>query len=152
MLRHAIEDDMPRILEIEQATISPPWTHGGLLREINNTDAYFILATENIPREEYVEELILGFIIMRRVANVGELFQIAVDEEHRRRGIADDLMDASLAWARYFEVTSIYLEVRKSNDSAIKLYKKHGFKKLGKRKGYYTEPVEDALVMVLNLE
>ena len=141
-IRFALEDDISRILEIENASISPPWTHGGLLGEIYNEESFFALAVEN--------DITLGFIILRRIADdESELLQIAVDPAHRRKGAADMLLNAVLDWAKDQGINSVFLEVRKSNLPAIALYKKHGFTITGLRKDYYTGPVEDALTMTL---
>jgi len=143
-LKSANEDDIERILEIERDSISPPWTHGALLGEIYRDDAFFAVAAEGGD--------IIGFIILRGIADEGELFQIAVDKDARRRGAADMLMDAALDWARKNALRTIYLEVRKSNEAAIALYTKHGFKQTGRRKDYFTDPVEDATLMEKSLE
>ena len=146
MIRIATEDDMPRILEIEREAISPPWTHGGLLSEIYNEDSFFAVwdaQTATAPQ-------ILGFVILRRAADEGELFQIAVEAAHRRSGVADALMEAALDWARGCGISKTFLEVRKSNAAAISLYAKHGFKEMSLRKEYYDEPVEDAVIFVRN--
>ena len=160
MIRMATEDDIPRILEIERDAISPPWPHGALLSEIYSDDSYFAVwdagtvPASNSPLGRGGSEAdgvvfpVLGFIILRRVADEGELFQIAIDAPHRRQGIADRLMAASLDWAGINNINSIYLEVRKSNEAAITLYTKHEFKQAGLRKEYFTDPVEDAIIMV----
>jgi len=139
MIREAAESDIQRILEIERAAISPPWTHGGLLSEIYNDDSLFALATQG--------DAVIGFIILRRTADEGELLQIAVDAAHRHSGAADKLMGAAMCWARDHWISSVYLEVRESNDAAIALYAKHGFEKVGQRREYYTEPAEGAVIM-----
>jgi len=138
MIRAATEDDIGRVLEIEREAISPPWTHGSLLNEIYNGDSFFALAGS---------EPITGFLILRRIADEGELFQVAVDKTARRRGVASALMEAAFFWARETGLHSIFLEVRKSNEAAIGLYKKFGFLPVGERKNYYADPVEDAVVM-----
>ena len=154
-MRAAAEEDMPRILEIERESISPPWTHGGLLSEILSDDSFFELAErgDSFELEDGSRvpplQTILGFVILRRIADEGELLQIAVDSEYRRRGIADTLIESALGWAHDCGISKIYLEVRKSNNAAIKLYKKHGFKRAGIRKDYYIEPIEDAVVMAV---
>ena len=137
--RVATEEDMPRILEIERDAISPPWSHGGLLSEIYKDDSFFALAVEN--------DMILGFIIMRHMDEDSELLQVAVDSAYRRRGIADLLMESALFWACDCGVGIVYLEVRKSNEAAIMLYEKHGFIQSGCRKEYFTDPLEDAIIM-----
>ena len=91
---------------------------------------------------------LLGFMILRRMGDDGELLQIAVKKSARRLGIGDILMDAADGYAEENTLNSVFLEVRKSNDAAIALYRKHGFKLVRVRKNYYTEPAEDAEVMV----
>ena len=155
MIREATEEDIPRVLEIEREAISPPWTHGALLSEMYSTATYFAVVPfaheGSSPQGRGLSippSHILGFIIMRRAADEGELYQVAVDAAHRRQGIADELMEAALVWAHDCGIASIYLEVRKSNEAAIALYAKHGFIQVGFRKEYFTEPFEDAVVMV----
>jgi len=141
--RKAVEGDLPWILELEQDAFSPPWTHGALLSEVYKEDSYFVIAVENEKK--------LGFIIMRSMVDCGELLQIAVGNQVRRRGVADFLMRIMLENARVNTISSIFLEVRKSNAAAISLYKKHGFKLVRRRKDYYINPVEDALVMSIRV-
>ena len=138
MIQKAEEDDILRILEIEQDAISPPWSHGGLLSEVYREDSFFALAVD--------AGTILGFVILRLTGDDSELLQIAVSAANRRCGVADLLMESALGWAHECVVGSIYLEVRKSNDAAVALYKKHGFEQVGVRRDYYTDPVEDALI------
>ena len=169
MIVIATEEDIPRILEIERDSISPPWSHGALLSEIYNDDSFFALSAGAQSRDIDAQTVgqspscaavslpagagtakhgeVFGFIIMRRAADEGELLQVAVDEHARRRGAADGLMGAALGWARGNGVKSVYLEVRKSNEAAIGLYGKHGFVRAGVRKGYYSGPDEDAVLM-----
>ena len=90
---------------------------------------------------------VLGFVILRRIADESELYQIAVDKAHRRRGLAAGLMSAALAWAGSCGINAVHLEVRESNDAAISLYKKHGFIQTARRKGYYSDPTENAIMM-----
>ena len=138
-IREAVEDDIPRIQEIEREAISPPWSHGGLLAEIFRDNSFFALAVD--------ADTVMGFIILRHTADEGDLFQIAVDAAYRRRGAADALMSNALEWGWGRGIIVVYLEVRKSNAAAIALYEKHGFKKSSLRKRYYIDPVEDAIVM-----
>jgi ribosomal-protein-alanine N-acetyltransferase len=91
----------------------------------------------------------LGFSILHKAIDEAELYQIAVDETARRRGVADLLIKDALEFAEKNNLISIYLEVRKSNTPAIRLYKKHGFTVAGHRRKYYSYPTEDAVVMSL---
>ena len=142
VIEAAAESDLPRIMEIEQETIAPPWTHGALLGEIYREDSFFAVA-----RLEPRSPPLLGFVILRRMGDEGELLQIAVDKASRRLGVADSLMAAALEFSQETSMGTIFLEVRKTNETAVGLYKKHGFKSVRTRKDYYSDPVEDAVVM-----
>jgi len=144
-VKNATEDDIERILVIEQEAISPPWSHGTLLSEIYNEDSFFSIVKYKTFDHPF------GFVILRRMGDEGELLQIAVDKAFRKQGIADMLMIAALQFAEESGLASVFLEVRKSNSAAIALYEKHGFNSVRIRKDYYNEPVEDAVVMVLEI-
>ena len=145
IVRTAAEDDMPRILEIEREAISPPWPHGALLAELYREDSLFLAAIGS-------GEAAIGFCILRRMADEGELLQIAVDKTHRKHGAADALMHGALIWAGEQGLLSMFLEVRLSAVAAISLYEKHGFESVRVRKGYYTHPAEDAMVMTRRMQ
>lgn len=139
----AEEKYIPAVLEIENEAFSPAWQEGALLNELGREDALFVLAVR--------DEAVLGFCLLKKLADEAELYQIAVAAHSRGRGIADILLAAAVTYAKKNGVVAIYLEVRKSNAPAIGLYKKHGFKVDGRRKNYYSSPVEDAVVMSLKI-
>jgi len=139
MIELARENDIAEIMALERAAFSPAWTEGAVLRELDSGDAFFAVAREGGQ--------ILGFVVLRYMADEAELFQIAVRADARRRGIGDKLLQAAENDARERAAARIFLEVRKSNDAAIKLYEKRGFFRAGLRKSYYDAPTEDALVM-----
>jgi ribosomal-protein-alanine N-acetyltransferase len=143
-IRDAGEPDIPAVMNIEEEAFSPPWSEGALLNQIGRDDGLFAVAVEGDADNG---GQVLGFIIIRRAADEAELYQIAVREDERRRGIAAKLMEAALADCRRHGTVSMYLEVRRGNQEAIALYKKFGFKVEGRRKNYYSSPVEDAVVM-----
>ena len=155
-VKSAFEEDIPLIFDIEREAFSPPWSFDALLGEANRGDSFFAVARgDETPRTAETfgsgcAELppILGFVILRRIADDGELLQIAVKKTARRRGVADALLDAALGFAKEAGCSSVFLEVRKSNDAALALYEKHGFKTVRCRKDYFSDPVEDAIVMV----
>lgn len=142
-LIEADEAFMPAVLEIEEAAFFPPWSEGALLNELGREDGFFGLAVDN--------GTVIGFCILRSAADEAELYQIAVHDQYRRSGTADRLLEAAERWCREKGIRSVYLEVRKSNSAAIALYKKHHFKNQGRRKNYYSSPVEDAVIMALDL-
>lgn len=150
-IAEAEEKHLPQVLEIERNAISPPWSEGALLGELGRDDGLFAIAM-NEADDTVANDTVVGFCIVRRAADEAELYQIAVRADFTRRGIGDALMETALSYCRKNAVLSVYLEVRRSNDGAIRLYKKHGFKNEGRRKNYYSSPVEDAVIMILTLQ
>lgn len=96
--------------------------------------------------------LIVGFLISRRMAEEAEVLNLAIEAEHRRRGLARAMLDAALEEARRAGARQAFLEVRASNTPAIAFYETAGFQVMRRRKDYYNEPQEDALVMAFLLE
>jgi [ribosomal protein S18]-alanine N-acetyltransferase len=94
---------------------------------------------------------VLGYAVLWCVLDQGELANIAVRPELRGRGLGARLLDEVVAACRRRGVTKLYLEVRDSNDAALRLYERFGFREVGRRRSYYQEPREDARVMALEL-
>lgn len=90
---------------------------------------------------------VIGYLIAREAAGTGEILNLAVDPPWRRQGIAQALLQAGLAALRRRGTDEVYLEVRVSNDAAQALYRQADFTAVGRRRGYYRNPVEDALVL-----
>ena len=131
--------DLPQVMLIELSTFTMPWsesTFRGLLRRKDSD-----LWVADIKGE------IAGYAVFWSVFEQGELGNVAVDDEHRGMGIGSKLIQAVLERATERGVKEIFLEVRKSNVRAQDLYKDFGFLEVGRRKNYYLEPLEDALVM-----
>jgi ribosomal-protein-alanine acetyltransferase len=92
-----------------------------------------------------------GFLIGRSAADEFEILNMAVAPAHRRSGIGARLVKEALAWLRTARVRRVYLEVRASNEAAISLYSRIGFRPCGRRARYYTSPVEDAILLSLEV-
>jgi ribosomal-protein-alanine N-acetyltransferase len=136
--------DLPQVMLIELATFTMPWgesTFRGLLRR---KDSDLLVA-------EYKGD-VAGYAVFWAVMDQGELGNVAVDESFRGRGIGSKLIKAVLERAYERGVQEVFLEVRKSNVRAQELYKSFGFSEVGRRKNYYLEPLEDALVMKIILK
>jgi ribosomal-protein-alanine N-acetyltransferase len=90
---------------------------------------------------------VCGFLVARITGDEAEILNMAVDPSHRRNGIGSALLTAAIsaAWAQ--NAQNIYLEVRDSNSAAICFYRQHGFEKASERRGYYSSPTENAVVM-----
>ena len=88
---------------------------------------------------------------MQEVAGEGELLRIAVDPAVRGRGLGRKLLEAVTETAGEDGIQTIFLEVRESNRAAVNLYRSAGFREIGRRRGYYHNPPEDAILMELHL-
>ncbi len=142
-IRDAVPSDVSEIEKIEKASFSTPWSEKWLTDEINNTEDFFWVATDGKD--------IFGYAVVGNVGTEAELYNIAVSPEHRGKGIGDMLMRYMTDKTVDKGTDSLFLEVRESNSAAIRLYEKHGFKAVGRRRGYYREPTEDAILMMRTL-
>ncbi|MCI8611023.1 MAG: ribosomal protein S18-alanine N-acetyltransferase [Clostridiales bacterium] len=91
---------------------------------------------------------IFAYAILYQAGDEGDIANIAVLPDYRRMGIGGMLLDTMLQHAKTADIRAVYLEVRQSNIPAIQLYLSKGFQEIGKRKKYYKNPTEDALLMV----
>lgn len=131
--------DIGQVADLEQVCFSESWSENLIRSGLDSRlDTYFV----------YVDHgYILGYAIVRILADEGEIQRIAVYPEYRRQGIARKLMDAMVTFARSRGVRAIALEVRESNQGARNLYDSYGFREEAVRRGYYRNPAEDAIVM-----
>jgi ribosomal-protein-alanine N-acetyltransferase len=90
---------------------------------------------------------ICGFLVARIIGDEAEILNMAVDKLHRRHGIGSCLLTTAISAARAQNAKNTYLEVRESNSAAICFYRRHGFEKASERRGYYSRPTENAVVM-----
>ena len=143
IIRNMTGDDLDGVMEIEGLSFISPWTkrlfEETLLSPISTS---FIMkqGTETV-----------GYIILYSVENEAHILNIAVHPAYRRRAYGAALIDYTIRHFRERHVTEFFLEVRESNVAAIRLYHRYGFGKIGKRKKYYSETNEDALVMYLSV-
>ncbi len=136
----ATERMLPEILEIENASFTVPWSEKSF-REAFDADHITVLAA--IDEETDV----LGFGCLLAVDGEGEILNIAVRPDVRKAGIGRALLGEMIIVGFDLDVREFYLEVRESNTPARSLYEKLGFVTLGRRKRYYSKPVEDAILM-----
>jgi len=94
---------------------------------------------------------VAGYALASVAADEGEILNLAVDPEARRRGLGHRLLEAMLAMFRREGVAAVYLEVRPSNAEALRLYQAAGFRSMSTRRAYYRNPTENALTMALRL-
>ena len=149
LIRRMTHEDLPAVMVLEQASFSNPWSLELLQRELSHDWSVIFLLEEPLPEGRRL----LGISIFWIVHDEVHVLNVATDPAHRRRGVGRALMDATLSEGRSRKCCLATLEVRKSNEAAITLYKSLGFRPVGVRPNYYVDagqPPEDAVVMVLD--
>lgn len=141
----ALRIDVPQIAELERLAFSDPWSVASFESVMEEPASYVAVAREASSR-------IVGYVVAWFVADEGEIANLAVREPTRRRGIGASLLDAALSEGRRRGALNVYLEVRESNEAARRLYASRGFDEIGRRKQYYRHPVEDAVVLRLEVK
>lgn len=144
-IRAARDADIDRVVQIERS-----WDHLSHW----SLDAYYRLLDDDHFTSTFVAELdgdrenvIVGFVIFHVRERVSEIYNIAVDRDHRRLGVGGQLMRTVVERSRDQGAHKVMLEVRKSNHGAIRFYSKFSFRVSGERHNYYSNPLEDAYVM-----
>lgn len=143
VIRKGTKEDIEAIYNIELESFSVPWSLESITQELENEVAYYVVAEE--------DGQVLGYAGLWDVVGEGQITNIAVRPSGRRKGIGKKLVEGLIAYGKEKELEVLILEVRESNEAAIKLYSEAGFKDIGKRKNYYTKPTEDAILMALTL-
>jgi len=137
----ALPSDLDTILEIEQASFVNPWTREMYLAELENRGVSYCYVVRNASHR------LVGFCSFWRVLDELHINNLAVAPEHRGAGAGTALLHAVLREGARMGARRATLEVRQSNEAARRLYERLGFSVAGVRRGYYTKPVEDALVL-----
>lgn len=130
---------IPAIAALERECFSRPWSEAALSEELYNDTACFLVA-------EGEDGTVLGYAGLHVILDEGYIDNVAVDPKYRRQGVADALLDVFCRFGAE-KLAFLTLEVRASNTPAISLYEKHGFYEVGRRKDYYDDPKEDALLL-----
>ena len=139
------EEHLSQIAALEQICFpADPWSRELFRTALKNPLVCTLLALGE-------DGAVLGYAVLSTVLDEGNLDNIAVAPEARRQGVADALLSALTGFGRE-HLSTLMLEVRASNAPAIALYEKHGFAAVGRRKNYYKEPQEDAILMTLNFD
>ena len=143
-LREIGDGDLRAVAALEAAVFGDPWPESAFRDLLSLGHIHGIVA-------EDVEGHLAGYAVCSSAADEGEILNLAVAEEARSAGNGAALLDASLTWLAGRGAAKAYLEVRRSNAAAIKMYHRAGFATVSVRKDYYRTPAEDAVVMTLDL-
>ena len=135
---------LDEVSEIENRSFSVPWSKTSFEDSLKNPLIDFYVA---VTESEEGETSVAGYILTLTVSPECEILNIAVSPEFRRKGIAEGLLNFVFEKAAEKRCDTLMLEVRESNFAARSLYEKLGFYAVGRRKGYYTNPSEDAILM-----
>ena len=141
VIRPAEKRDLSALAALEAEIFSAPWTEEQLSGYLEGENHLFLVAEE-------VDEII-GYVNAMAILDEGYIGNVAVAPAHRRRGVGDALLATLTALGREKGLAFLTLEVRQSNAPARRLYEKHGFQAVGRRRGYYSRPREDAILMTL---
>ena len=145
-------DDLDRVMEIEKDGFAHPWSADLIRREMVHDWSTLLVATQTRPGPGGLPfETILGFVVYWLVHDELHVLNLAVAADERRKGVARALMEEAAARGRRAGAVLATLEVRRSNHSALALYRSLGYRQVGIRPNYYVDEGEDAIVMVLDL-
>lgn len=138
------EGDIGPVAQLERSCFSSPWSENSLRESLGNPNYRMFVAKD--------EGRVVGYISTYIVADELNIANLAVDRSLRRQGIGWALLKTAVQTARSNRMTTMYLEVRASNEAAIALYRKAGFESGGRRKNFYDNPKEDGLIMRMDFE
>jgi ribosomal-protein-alanine N-acetyltransferase len=151
-LRPMAEQDLLEVVEIEETCGLSRWGWEGYHTELlSDKDGLMMIACPLAGARNPAGERLGGFIAARLMADELHINNVAVREQYRRSGIGGALLSTVLERGKQRGARKAFLEVRVSNVAARALYARHGFETVGKRPCYYSQPVEDALVMAVML-
>ncbi|MBE6780199.1 MAG: ribosomal-protein-alanine N-acetyltransferase [Ruminococcaceae bacterium] len=132
------DSHLDAVVNIENTCFSHPWTKDGIIEAMQNRTHFFVFEKD---------ECIMGYVGITVVLDEGYITNIATLPEYRGQGVASALLTKLNDFAKLKGLCFISLEVRKSNQAAISLYERFGYKTEGIRKNFYDAPREDALIM-----
>ncbi len=137
--REMVPEDAAEVAMIEEACFSMPWSRESFWQEAANENTCYLLVLWN--------EKIIGYAGAWLVAEEAQITNVAIHPDYRNKGAATRLMARMIEEVKSRGASAMTLEVRPSNSAALALYKKFGLKSVGRRKGYYQDNGEDAIIM-----
>ena len=137
-IKYMTDEDIDMAVELEKESFSDPWNSGHFFFELHEMKSLMLVAKK--------ESELLGMICISTVLDEASLDTVSVFEGYRRKKIAENLLGTAISLLKERKISSITLEVRRSNAPAIALYESFGFKFEGYRPNYYSKPTEDAAI------
>lgn len=139
IIRRMEEKDIPSVVTIERETFSDPWSEDSFRTEILRENNIYLVAIE--------DETLAGYCGLWGIAGEGQITNVAVRKENRNHGVGKRMLTELIAIGNEKGLNSYTLEVRESNEWAIRLYESLGFRGAGIRKDFYSHPKENAIIM-----
>lgn len=139
IIRKIKQEDLDAVVDIENSCFSMPWKRADFEDILTNPDREYFVAQ--------IDDKVVGGCMLTLVSGEGDISNVAVLEAFRGHHIATKLLDATLSYGESCGITEFTLEVRQSNQAAIKLYENAGFISEGIRPNFYEKPKENALIM-----
>ena len=130
---------VPQVAALEKLCFSEPWSENSVAGELNNPLSLWLVALDG--------DRVAGYVGSQSVMGESDMMNIAVSPDYRRQGVAEALINELVCQLKAKGNHCLTLEVRASNDPAIKLYEKLMFAQVGRRPNYYRSPKEDALIL-----
>ena len=130
---------VPQVAYLETLCFHDPWSEKSIASELDNALSLWLVAVE--------DDTVIGYVGSQTVLGWSDMMNVAVHPDHRRKGVGEKLVTVLEEALKEKESTCLTLEVRASNEPAKSLYEKMGFTEVGRRKNYYRNPKEDALIM-----
>ena len=143
-LRRAVQADLAAVVEIERISFADPWSSASFRASLAEERVLFVVA-------ESPSAGLLGYVVAWCTVDEAELANLAVIPSARGAGVGKALVGAALRYGEERGCVCMYLEVRESNAAARAVYAARGFEQVGRRRRYYREPIEDALVLRASL-
>lgn len=134
------EKHLPYVCKIEEESFSEKWSEAALKNAIGNDNFRFYCLIDDFDK-------VSGYVGIAEACGEGEIVRVAVEKSFRKQGLGNYLLNEVILEEKKIGTKKLFLEVRESNQAAIRLYEKKGFVIDGRRKNFYRKPTEDALLM-----
>ena len=138
-IRKMTDREVPQVAELEKICFSQPWSEKSVAGELENPLSLWLVAMDG--------DRLAGYVGSQTVMDETDMMNLAVAPQFRRQGVGETLVNALVASLKELGSRCLTLEVRDSNGPARALYAKLGFVEVGRRRGYYRDPREDALIL-----
>ena len=152
IIERMTEHDLLEVVEIEEGSGLSHWGWDAYHTELQSRLDSIMLVAKVKGAGRPGEPSVMGFIVGRCLAGELHVNNVAVRPNFRRQGIGQDLLNAVLSWGKAKQASQAVLEVRAGNTAAQELYRASGFEVVGRRRRYYRDPLEDALLMTVSLQ